>query len=156
MKKIFGSVSVFFVMLLFNSCYHPSSAESFENLKGLEGNWTSYKGIKFNEKWVIVNDSLMQGLGFTLNGTDTVFSEKLLIERRGDSVYYGAYIENNGHFVYFVLDDADKTSWSFRNAEHDYPNIIEYEFENDTTLEVFTSNLQGNKKISFSLKRSSF
>jgi hypothetical protein len=139
--------------LSLESCYHPTPIESFVDLQKLEGNWTSYEGAKFNESWVIRNDSLMKGIGFSLNGNDTVFAESLLLRLSGDSVFYGALVGKHDGFIYFKLEDAGRNHWKFINPDHDYPNIIEYALINDTLLEASTSNIRGNKRIVFKLKR---
>jgi len=134
------------------SCYHPTPKESFGDLQKLAGKWTAYEGAKFNETWELLNDSLMKGIGFSLNGKDTVFSENLVLSRRGDSIFYGALVGENDGFVYFTLEDAGRNHWKFTNTDHNYPNIIEYTLKNDTLLEASTSNIRGNKQIVFKLK----
>lgn len=152
MKKLIFILSLFGTVI-FVSCYHPTPKQAFEDMRILEGEWTTYEGSQFNESWKVFNDSLIKGVGFSLVGADTAFSEQLVLKRNGDSVYYGAWVGNNKGYVYFKLSEANRKQWIFINSNHDYPNIIDYKLENDTLLEATTSNIRGNKKIVFKMKR---
>lgn len=152
MKNILGLIILLGILVL-GSCYRPTPRQAFSDLKLLDGDWTTYEGSLFNESWEVINDSLLKGVGFSLLGSDTVFSEKLLLKREGDSVYYGAMTGTNNSYAFFKLKEAKYRYWVFQNPDHDYPNIITYEFEDDTLLEAITSNIRGNKKITFKLKR---
>lgn len=138
--------------LIIFSCYSPGSEEVMQDLKIIEGKWESYKGVKFNENWRFINDSLFEGEGFSMNGIDTSFFESLSIIRKGDSIYYSVLFKKDAA-VNFLLTDATKEEWIFTNPENDYPSIIKYELEDDTLLLVTTSNIRGNKEQFFYLKR---
>lgn len=144
---VFGSFLIY-------SCYRPSSKQTFEDLKSLEGTWSSYEGPDFRESWSLINDSLLMGFGYSLNKTDTAFKEHILIKRVSDSIFYGAMTEDNGVFVFFKLEEARFNKWKFINHENEYPNIIEYELTNNEQLKATISNIRGNKKIEFKLRRS--
>lgn len=148
-------VVLFFLgSVLIYSCYRPSSKQAFEDLKLLEGTWSSSEGPDFSETWTIINDSLMTGIGFSLNNSDTAFKEYILIKRISDGIFYGAMTEDNGNFVFFKLEEAGQHKWKFVNHENEYPNIIEYKLTNDDQLTATISNIRGNKKIAFKLRRS--
>jgi len=151
--KISLIVLILLIPLFFVRCYHPTPDDSFNNLQKIAGSWTSYGGTKFNEHWEKINDSLIKGIGFSLSGPDTVFSEQLCIKKTGDSIYYGALIDENKGYVYFKLEEAGRNYWIFINPGHDYPNIIEYKMHNDTLMEASTSNIRGNKRIIFKLRK---
>lgn len=149
-KKIF---SLGILLCAFGSCYNPNSKESFSDLNKLSGKWSSNEGVLFNEHWKVVNDSLMTGLGFSLQGSDTAFAEKMKIFINGDSVYFAAKTDPEEGFISFTLQEAGRNKWVFINPAHDYPNIIQYEIKDDTLLNAFTANIRGNKKVEFNLKR---
>jgi hypothetical protein len=149
-KKIF-LLGIIFAALV--SCYNPDSRESFSDLKKLEGKWSSKERILFNEHWQVVNDSLMEGIGFSLKENDTVFLEKMKMFIKNDSVYFAAQTDPKKEFVSFTLTEAGRNKWEFVNAAHDYPNIIHYEIKDDTLLNAFIANIRGNKKVEFNLKR---
>ena len=139
--------------LFFTSCYRPSPKQAFEDLKSLEGKWQTIEGAQFNEVWTLSNDSLLSGMGYSLNATDTAFKEILEIYRSGNQVFYGALVDHNSGFVYFELAEAKKALWKFVNPDHDYPNIINYQLVNDSILLATTTNIRGNKEIEFRFKR---
>jgi len=151
MKRLVGLLVLIF--LLSTACYRPANRQAFEDLKFLEGKWTTTEGTQFNEVWSVENDSLLTGIGFSLQGSDTAFKEVLKIFREGDEVNYCALVGENDGFVFFRLKDPEKNCWRFVNPEHDYPNIIEYRFVNDTVLEARTMNMRENKEIKFVYKR---
>jgi len=144
---LFGSI-------LMHSCYRPSSKQAFEDLKSMEGMWNSYEGPDFSESWTIINDSLMHGIGYSINNKDTAFKEYLQIKRVSDSIFYGALTADHGEFVFFKLKEAHFNKWKFINHENEYPNIITYELTNNEKLIATISNIRGNKKIEFKLRRS--
>lgn len=154
-KLIFKKKILFFgiILIIHVSCYRPSSHESFNDLKQLQGKWSSVEGVLFNEHWWLVNDSLMAGIGFSLKGTDTAFLEKMQLFVENDSVYFAAKTAPEKEYVRFALGEARKNRWKFVNPTHDYPNIIQYEIKNDTLLNAFIANIRGNKKVEFHLKR---
>ncbi len=145
---------LFVILTLFlASCYHPSSQEAMHDLKQIEGNWNSYKGVSFNENWMFINDSLFKGEGFSLNGNDTSFYESLRIERKSDSVYYIIGLAKNKDETKFLLSNASKHEWVFKNPENEFPSIIKYKIENDSLLFVTIANIRGNKEQFFYLKK---
>ena len=143
-----------FILVIFSSCYRPVARQAFEDLKILEGKWFSTEGPQFNEQWKVVNDSLMIGVGFSMNEGDTAFKEQLKIYRSGDQVFYGAQVGENNNFIYFKLKEARIRSWMFENPVHDYPNIIQYKLIDEHTLVAKTTNMRGNKEVIFKMKKS--
>jgi hypothetical protein len=135
------------------SCYRPSQPQAFEDMKQLEGEWSSVEGVQFNEVWEVTHDSLITGMGYSMNNEDTVFTERLKIYRTGNFVLYGAKVGDKPDYVFFRLQEAGKRKWTFVNPVHDYPNIIEYTIENDTLLRARTMNTNRNKVIEFEFKR---
>ncbi len=140
-------------LLFITSCYNQYPNETISELKTIVGNWQSYKGVKFNENWIFVNENVFEGKGFSMNGTDTAFSEKLKIEKVGDSIYYKVILDDNMVSVDFLLTEATINSWTFVNPNNDYPSIIKYLIKNDSLLTVTTTNIRGNKKQFFYLKK---
>ncbi len=146
-------ILLLFPFIFLSSCYNPKPVEVIDDLKIISGEWKSYKGVEFRENWKIVDQNAFEGVGFSMNGDDTVFFEALKIERIGDSVYYKVLLEKKGNDISFLLTEASKTNWTFVNPKNDYPSIIDYHIENDTLLTVTISNIRGNKKQFFYLER---
>jgi hypothetical protein len=140
------------IFLILTSCYRPSASESMQDLLQLNGKWSSSESILFNEYWQIKSDTLLLGLGYSLQDNDTVFKEELKIFYHDDNVFYGAKVGEREQFVLFELMKARKDNWIFENPDHDYPNIISYEIDGDR-LVASTTNSNGNKKIEFIMKR---
>lgn len=137
------------ISVMASSCYRPAPKQSFQDLKSLAGSWATYEGFSFNENWEVVNDSLMSGLGFSMNGTDTAFSELMKIYQTKGDVFLAAKTDEHEGFVDFKLEKAGKDYWEFVNPENEYPQIIRYEFHNDTLLTATISNIRGNKETAF-------
>jgi len=148
MKSLFLSI---LLLAFLSSCYNPNSSQSISDLKMISGKWESYEGVQFNENWKVVNNELLAGEGFSLNGSDTVFYERLKIHRVGDSVYYS--VQFSDEQVDFLLTEASKKQWLFVNPENEFPKKIDYKLEDDTTLNVIISDMELNKKQNFYLKR---
>ena len=155
MKYILNkSLIISFLLFAFLvSCNSPDSKDVLHNWKSMEGMWKSYKGVVFNESWKLVNDSLFEGAGFSLNGYDTVFYEKLGVARIGDSVYYQAYLSGSRVPVTFTLTNYRSDEWVFVNKHNEFPKKIRYVLDNDTILTVTASDMEENKKQMFYLKK---
>lgn len=148
------SLLLFFLLILFvSSCHNPTTSENMINLRKLDGNWLSYKGVKFNENWRCVNANLIEGEGFSLVGVDTSFLESLIIERVDDSIYYRVRLGEQSRSIDFLLIEAFESSWTFINPENDFPSIINYSIQEDGLLTVTISDIEGNKKQLFYLKK---
>lgn len=145
--------ALFPLLILLGSCYRPAPPQAFEDMKALEGTWTTVEGPGFRETWKVVNDTLIRGTGYSLNNRDTVFSEQLKIRRAGGIVYYAAKPGDQKSYVQFKLEKAGRDYWKFENPSHDYPNVIEYVLKNKQTLIARTSNTKGNKVVEFIMKR---
>lgn len=145
-------ISYFIIIFLLSSCYRPTPQQSFNDLQQLEGKWTS-QNVQFNEHWEIKSDTLMLGMGFSLQENDTAFKEELKIYYKEGIVYYAAKVGGSLQFVSFKLIEAKKNLWIFENKTHDYPNIISYKLLNNNELIAVTTNSNGNKKIEFVMKR---
>ncbi len=151
-RLLFISLACF---VLLASCYRPAPRQAFEDLKSLEGSWVTYEGSLFNEYWEVVNDSLMVGMGYSLNGGDTAFKEYIKIYFQLDDVFYAARFDDEEAFTSFKMEEAGENEWKFVNAENEYPNILRYKFINDTLLTASISNIRGNKEVLFKMKRGS-
>ncbi len=141
-------------LLLSTSCYHPTYLQKMGELHALQGRWQTSEGTLFEEHWSVVNDSILSGMGMSKYGADTVFKESLRIFIRRDSIFYAANVEGNDREVVFLLEETRKgTYWKFVNPDHDYPNVIEYQLLDDSTLKTTTSTMTGKKEKIFLMKK---
>jgi hypothetical protein len=135
------------------SCYRPSQPQAFKDMKILEGTWHTTDGVQFSETWKVINDSLIEGIGYSIKDGDTGFTERLKIYRMGNYVLYAAKPGSSKEFVHFRLEEAGKGKWKFVNPVHDYPNIIEYTMRDKNKLIARTTNNNGNKVVEFKMER---
>jgi len=146
-------ILLLFPIFFITSCYNPSPKETINDIKIIIGSWQSHKGVAFNENWNFVNQNIIEGKGFSMNGSDTTFFEKLKIEKVGDSIYYKVSINESNKTVDFLLTNASKNKWKFVNPKNEFPSIIIYHIENDTLLNITISNIRGNKEQLFYLEK---
>ncbi len=142
-----------FLSFFISSCYNPKTSQIMQDMRQLSGSWESYKGVKFSENWRYMNDKLLEGEGFSLNGRDTSFYESLSIAKKGDSIFYRVYIGGDNQAVDFLLIEASKKSWTFINPDNEFPQKIVYDMESDGILLVTISDMKVNKKQRFYLKK---
>jgi len=143
-------------LVLITGCYNPSSKESFHDLGVIVGKWHSYKGVGYNQSWFFNGNNNLKGVSFSMNGIDTAFMQTTTVEMLNDSVYYrvlNSVSANSTNTTNFVLSEASKSNWVFINYFNTYPAIITYNLLNDSMLTVTTSNIRGNKRQYFYLKR---
>ncbi len=143
----------FLLFGVFNSCKSPDNTDVMQDWNTLSGKWESYKGVVFCENWKMLNDSLYSGIGFSLNGNDTMFSEKLALRIINDSVYYQAYVSGEKSPTSFSLREYSSSDWLFVNERNEFPKKIHYVLENDTLLTVTISDMELNKKQLFYLRK---
>lgn len=143
----------FLLIFLFSCTTHKDDTST--SLKSLVGLWKSEGNLVFYEHWIQLPDSSLVGKGFSINGTDTLFSESLRIAYQNDTLYYYAtvYRQNKGGEIPFRLVKSEKSGWVFENPSHDYPNRIIYKIQNDSVLFARTENIRGNKPIEFRFKK---
>ena len=152
-KDPFGVKFVVFFIAFLQSCYHPSPHEAFDDMKAIEGKWVSAGPTLFNENWQVVSDTLMRGIGFSMNGKDTVFKEDLKLVRKADTIWMAIQTDPEEGFVFFKMVEAGRGKWTFKNPENEYPAIIRYHLKKDTVLEAGIANIRGNKEVIFKFKK---
>jgi hypothetical protein len=142
------------LLLFISSCNKPAP---IEKASWVLGTWKgeSPEGV-FVEHWEKKSDSLYTGKGNMIVGQDTVFSELLAIQQRGNDVYYVATIpgENDGKPTDFKLTSSDN-ALVFENPEHDFPQKITYTQKDDSSILVEVSgNMNGKPNTeSFTFKK---
>jgi hypothetical protein len=135
-KNVF--VLMFFALIFSNvksQTANQSAHSTVDQLKWLEGTWTrtnSKAGQSGIEMWKKVSSTELSGRGVAMQGSDTVFVEKLRIIVRDGNLFYVADVPENQNPVFFRLTEIKKNSFTCENPDHDFPKKIAY-------------NLQGNK-----------
>ena len=78
------------------------------------------------EEWSAVQNNRMTGTSCELQNGDTVFSQTMTLEQRGDDFYYVANVKENGGPVDFKFTGTHRDSMIFENPAHDFPQRIVY------------------------------
>lgn len=85
-----------------------------------------------------------------MQGSDTVFIEKLKILEKEGHWYYVADVSHNSAPVYFKMTSADGSGFVCENPEHDFPKKITYRLDGDI---INASISAGKKEIPFRFRR---
>lgn len=148
-----------FVLLLFvSSLIFSCSNGNLNDFKRLDGNWVAndLQG-KFVENWKYINDTLMRGSSYMIQGTDTVFTENLQLVLSDDIVYYIPTVsdQNDGKSIRFQLLSKKENEWVFENKKHDFPTNIIYSFIGSDSLIATVQGKENGKfqKYTFRLKK---
>ena len=135
------------------------------------GNWVDNYTIKSKikdfdkidvtyESWNRIDKFTLIGNSCKIRNTvlkknDTIFTEQLKIQVEGDSIVYYAKTSQNKDTIRFVCkevtykqntskSEAKKIySFTFINIGHDFPNVIQYNFINDSTINVYVKDNKG-------------
>lgn len=80
------------------------------------------------EAWRMMNDSTYVGYSYYIIENDTVSSEKIRLQQRGNELFYIPLVkgQNQGKAINFKMTLASNDSLIFENPEHDYPQKITY------------------------------
>jgi Domain of unknown function (DUF6265) len=135
-------------ILLAITCLSVQSVQSdktksdFGSLSWLEGKWTRSNiinpGRTSFEAWTKTGEYEFTGLGVTLQGSDTVFVERLKIVIEGNEILYVADIPGNPKPVHFAFTKIGPNLFICENPKHDFPKKISYRLEG-YTLKAQTS-----------------
>lgn len=156
------------VLALLAACGNPAKDEqttgtnatdvNISDLGWLIGTWQTSDGEgSLNETWTKVDDKTFAGTTCAVQGTDTLFSEKIALEQRSNGLYYIPTIQNqnNNQPIPFRLVSADKGEFVFENKEHDFPQRIVYTQPSPDSLYAWiegTNNGEAQKE-GFGMKR---
>lgn len=114
-----------------------NSDDKMQQLKALKGTWHCEE-IEQNESWTYFNDTLMRGIGFSVEDGQNVKLETLAIHKRGSRIIYQAMVigQNEGKTINFQLNPFVDTLFSFENLDHDFPQKVQYRFIDSNELEI--------------------
>lgn len=144
-----------------NTTVEGTPAKTFaqiEKANWLVGEWgnTTKEGV-LTETWTKQNDSTMTGQSFFIIGKDTVHTENIVLEQKGDSLLYIPTIknQNEGKPVTFNMITATENQFIFENKEHDFPQKITYTKVSADSLIAEISGIQDGKesKESYPMKK---
>jgi Domain of unknown function (DUF6265) len=113
-----------FIVFSFLGC-SSSTPVDFNDFEKMLGQWKSIEDkTVFIETWEQEGARLV-GSGYMLQGKDTAFGEKLIVELVNDKLVYIADVKGQNP-VMFTCTAQTSGSWIFENTDHDFPNKISY------------------------------
>ena len=115
---------------------------SLNELNFMEGTWIDASGNMpgFHESWVPQGDTLIQVIGYFVNGKDTAIMEAIKVKMLHGVLHYIPKVDeqNNGAEVPFELQDGSTLdSIVFANYNHDFPREITYVKKGKDTVDVY-------------------
>lgn len=113
-----------------------SDRDLLTELAWLQGRWervTDNTNRTAFEEWEVQNQMLV-GRGVTIQGTDTVFVEKLSILMKDDQLYYVADVNLNTEPTFFKITEYSEKGFISENPDHDFPKKIEYRLSGNGQL----------------------
>ncbi|EHQ29645.1 DUF6265 family protein [Mucilaginibacter paludis] len=140
------------LLLLSNPVQTYNQTKTKPNLKKLNwliGSWTrtnAKPGETASETWKKVSPEKFIGLGITMKGADTVFSEKLQLLVKGNALYYAADVAENKEPTLFKLTDMTANGFVCENTAHDFPKKIVYKRSGNTLKAIISGD---GKSIDF-------
>ncbi|WP_425392674.1 DUF6265 family protein [Ekhidna sp.] len=141
MKKITLTLTLLIIAQL-------SLAQSLEDFKWLVGKWERHNvkpGTSAFEIWGKTGGELT-GMGVSMKGTDTTFTEKLKIIKKDGSMYYVADVSSNASPTYFKIMSVSTNGFVSENPQHDFPKKIEYILEGNRMTAIISA---GEQKMGF-------
>ncbi|MES2276674.1 MAG: DUF6265 family protein [Bacteroidota bacterium] len=122
------------------------------------GTWKMKTGKGFTcEQWKKVSDTELSGMGFRITGKDTTVEEHVQLVITGNYIFYNPIVsgQNDDKPVPFKLTSSYKGTYLFINPEHDYPQVVAYQFIGKDSLNAWIDgSYQGKKKrIDFHYRR---
>lgn len=152
MKKI---IFLCFFISVFTACKQDET--SIQQFGWLEGKWVGALGDnQFYEQWQSIEGNSMSGEGGEIKGMDTIFSEKIKIEQRGEELFYIPTVDQNDGPVEFKFTGLKNDSIVFENQTHDFPQrIIYYRLPGDKLYACIDGIMSGQySRIEFSYVKS--
>jgi len=128
MRKAFIALTL--ISLL--SCVPESN-----RLDWIEGRWSFEEGALITyEEWEQSGPNEWTGLGYSMDGSDSVFIERMRISLKSDSLYFHVLLPDEENEKQFVNISSNPEILNFYNPENDFPINIVYEKIGTDSLKV--------------------
>lgn len=141
-----------FTLLVAIVCLSFSSIPQTAKVDFLIGTW-KVEGKETYEFWKKEGSALV-GESYKKRGGQKYVSETLKIELKENKLVYTATVknQNQGKGIPFTLLEMENGTYSFENADHDFPKKIQYQRIDKSTLKVSVLG-EGDKGFSFQMKK---
>lgn len=136
------------------------SPKQIDLTRWLIGAWHGQSKDAMNyEVWKEDNDSTLSGRSYSINiDGDTVSSEFIKLVQRNDELVYIPTVpgQNKGIPIEFKLTFINRHKMIFENPEHDFPQMITYEYlSTDSLVAEISGGVGGERRaIQFPMRRS--
>ncbi len=130
---------------------------SLTSMNWLIGTWTAQgKRGSFGERWSVKDSLTFEGVGFRVNGADTVVTERTQLIQCDSGLFFVADVPENKGKVWFRLTSADSLGYLFENPRHDFPTKVCYRIVGSDSLSAWIEGPSGDqpKRIHFGYTRS--
>ena len=133
----------YFLVGILISCTTPSPSsdgetsppiqekETLEDFSWLEGKWIRQndpEGKQTFEQWEQLSPEVYKGLGYTMEGEDTVFKENIQLILRDENWFFEVTGVNESPTP-FELIDIQEGEFTSRNEANEFPKQIHYALE---------------------------
>ena len=109
------------------------------------------------ERWQKISDTELRDQGFKVVGNDTTLVEQVQLVRKDSGIFYIPTVkhQNGGKPVPFKLTEVKGNQFIFSNPEHDYPQVIAYDFISADSIHAWVDGkINGNPlKIDYNYRR---
>ena len=125
---------------------------SKENFDWLLGDWkrlNNQPGKENFESWSKTDDLQYNGFSYTLEGTDTVFWEKMNLIQIDKEWSFQVRMKDGGGVDFKVFNTAEN-SFKCANKKNDFPKVIEYLLKDDQLLATISAD---STKVPFVFSR---
>lgn len=159
---MFQKTTLLLLLLAIVSCKKTETTEKdqIKSANWLLGKWSAKMDHgALSESWKQINDSTFQAESFFIKGKDTLHSESITLQQKGENLFYNATVkgQNEDKAVAFKLTSKTEKQLVFENPKHDYPQKITYTLINKDSLVASISGMQLGKPSSekFGMKKDS-
>jgi Domain of unknown function (DUF6265) len=152
------SIFILIAVLTLVSCQKSKEVSKIVGQDWLLGKWEN-KSDDGNllEIWKKANDSLFIGESYFIKEKDTLHSEKIELQQRGENLVYVSTIkgQNNDKPVDFKHNIEIEKQLVFENPKNDYPRKIVYKPIAKDRIFIEVSGIQQDKpsSIQYSMKK---
>jgi len=155
MKKV---ILYLLLLLFFASCQKSKEVSKILGADWLLGKWEN-KSDEGNllEIWKKANDSVFLGESYFIKGKDTLHSEKIELQQKGENLLYISTIkgENNDKPLTLTHNIEIEKQLVFENPKSEYPRKIVYKPIAKDRIFIEVSGMQQDKpsSVRYSMKK---
>ena len=137
MKKTILILMTTILLITVNSCSNKKNSKTekkekvvlTENFDWLLGNWertNDDEGKQTFENWQKINDFEYEGFGWAIQNNDTIFQEKIKLNKSKDSWIFGVISPEEADYTNFKVIKISNESFTCENPDIEFPNNITY------------------------------